>query len=152
MADVDVTIGGTTGHASRRGRHTAYKLSRKVTGVEAVAAKGSALASADVIQAIDLPADTMVLYAGLNVLVADSGTNTPASVTTGVDAFTTEEDLDLVGQQVCIEGLSGPLDAADTLDITLGTLSSSGDDWEVDLWCIVMDCAPYAVPTSAKGT
>jgi len=152
MADVDMTIGAATGHTSRRGRNTAYKLSRKITGVQAVADKGSALASADVLQCIDIPADTMILYAGLNVTSADSGTNTPASVTTGVDAFTTEEDLDLVGQQVCIEGLSGPLDVADTLDITLGTLSSSGDDWEVDLWCIVMDCAPYVTPTSAKGT
>ena len=151
MADVDITVGAVTGHPSRRGRHTPYLIRRSFNAAAAVAAKGGILATADVIQCIDLPADTAVLSAGLEVTTVDSGTNAPAAVQVGAAVFTTEADLDTLGDQVVLPEVAVVF-AADTVDIVLGTLSSAGDDWVVDLWALVCDISAYPTVQSAKGT
>ncbi len=149
MADVDMTVGAVTGHASRRGRTVPYKVSRQITGAQALIDKGSALVSADVLQCIDIPIGAMVLSAGLFVSTADTAGAIPASVTVGAAVFTTEKDLDIAGFQVCLPETAGPAAAADTVDITLGTLATETGDWVVDLWCIMVDVNAYTLPTSA---
>lgn len=151
MADIDVTAGGTTGHPSRRGKHTPYVVRKVVTAANAVATKGSALASADVVQIIDVPADTVVMAAGIEVTTADTGTDAPGTVSiAGVD-FVADVQLEAAGGKASADGVAY-VTAADTLDIVLGTLSAAGDDWVAEVWCVMADVSSYPVVQSAKGT
>ena len=155
MATVDLTVANAAGHQTRRGVKNAYTLQVQVTGAAAAAAKGSALAATDIIQAIDLPADTLVIGATAKMTTADTGTTLTFDIGTGGgDTFVDGGDGTTAGYLA--EGTNGKLSAngevvaaADTLDITVATASSANDDWVMEVTAFVMDITPVSNPGSA---
>jgi hypothetical protein len=150
MADIDVTSGAVTGHPGRRGRRTPYLARIEVTAAAAVAAKGSALASADVVQAMDIPANTLVLAAGGEVTTADSGTTVPADISFDAVDFVAAGDLTTAAVLTSIDLIAGPSATANTLDVKLDTLVAAGDDWVVDIWAVLLDVSAYPTVQDAK--
>ena len=74
MATVDVSNGLNGGtHPSRAIRKEPYKIEVDVNLADAATTKGSALASADILEVIDVPAKTMVWAAGLEVVTPNDG-------------------------------------------------------------------------------
>ena len=74
MATVDVSNGINAGtHPSRAIRKEPYKVEVDLNLATATTTKGSALASADILQVISVPAKTMVWAAGLEVVTPNDG-------------------------------------------------------------------------------
>ena len=98
MATIDMTKGdSSTGNHARVWR-TPYAVERTISFAEATTSKGSALASADVIQAIPVPAGTIVHGAIAEVLTVDG--NTGATFDLDLDAgddFVDGGDLNTAG-------------------------------------------------------
>ena len=137
MATVDLTVANTTttagSHPSRRGVNNVYALKTQVTAAAAVAAKGSALAATDVIQAIDIPVDSLIVGAAAKMSTADSGTTLTFDIGVGGgDTFVDGGDGTTAGWLA--EGTNGKLTAngrvvstTDTVDITVASATAAGD-------------------------
>jgi hypothetical protein len=116
---------------------------------------GTALAAADIIQAIALPTNTMVLHAGIKVITAMEGTTTDSSLLLGmtggdVDIFSAAFDYDgaSVGDHTTAVLSGGSADnlpvftaAADTIDVEIDASSGTitGGIIRVYAVCILMD-------------
>lgn len=110
------------------------------------AAGATALAAADTLQVINLPAYCVVLAAGLNVTSAET-TNTTATFdfgyTGGSPAAANVYCDDFASNAVAMDSdnLANPtvIKSADTIDILLNTAAPT--DCVVKAWAIVADCA-----------
>jgi hypothetical protein len=136
MATVDMASNiNAGGHRTQSDAHTPYLVSASVNFATATTTKGSALATGDVIQVLDIPAETIVLMAGVEittvtdgasgVLVFDLGTGDDA------DAFIDGFDADsgtaagTYAQTDVADFHPLVCQSADTVDITL-TFGSGG--------------------------
>lgn len=152
MTTVNLSQTGTPeGHVSISDVRVPYLISFEVTGAAAVAAKGSALADADILQILDLPADILLLGAGIEVTTADTDGSADILFNMGiggaVDIFVDGGDVSSTGYLAA--GSNGALDfqngirvtSADTLDIVLDKSSSfsSNDDWVVRVYAVILD-------------
>lgn len=161
MADINLTpTVAQSAHSSRLKANQPYVVTKTVTAAEAVAAKGGALASADVIQFLNIPANTIVHWARLYVITPDSGTTLTMDLGYGsnVDVYTDGADASgsvgwgALGSNGKMNGTTSNLfTAADTLDIVLASLSSASDDWEVQVKVLMSDVTPSYVPDSTFG-
>lgn len=162
MANVDVT--GNTGSTVTAGSHPGGRSVRNpyvvdvwVTAAQAVAAKGSALASSDVIQVLDVPAETLVLGCLAEITTADSGTTLTFDIGFAGDTFVDGGDATtagyLAGGTNGVQNFANGVlkSATDTLDITLATLSAASDDWVCRLAVVMLDVSgkTSAPPDSA---
>ena len=77
---------GAGTHPSRSVRPMPYLVENTISLAAAVTAKGSALAAADVIEALQIPAQSIVLSAGYEVTSAVTGSCTVSLGVTGVTA------------------------------------------------------------------
>jgi hypothetical protein len=73
MATVNLTIAARGNHP--RGRKP-YMIQNIIDLAVATASKGTALASADVYQCLNIPAESVILHAGLEVTALLTGTST----------------------------------------------------------------------------
>lgn len=152
MALVNLSQTGTpTGHVTPRGTRQPYMIEVFVTGADAVAQKGSALANADVLQILDIPAESLILGAGLEVITADTDGSADILMDVGiggsVDVFVDGADPSTTGYKAA--GTNGSLaftnaervTSADTLDIVLSEAASfsSNDDWKVRVYVVLLD-------------
>jgi len=133
MATVDVSNGINAGtHPSRAIRKEPYKVEVDVNLATATTTKGSALASADVLQVIDVPAKTMVWAAGLEVVTPSDG-DFQIDIGTGADpdAFADNFDCDSnsTGDMTSIPAAYSPIvvSADDTIDVVIGPTAGSAD-------------------------
>lgn len=122
----------------------------------AAAAKGSALAAADVIQAINVPAGSVVLSAGLEVITAVSGGVTVLTVDLGVtaldpDAFIAAYNLfagvagDYAPKALAgSEGFVG--NTATTVDLLLKTQTGTLAAGSVRVWAFIGDISDQRKP------
>lgn len=99
MATIDLAGGAALHSTSDAYAPKAYVIERYIDLADAVTAKGSALAQADVIEVLEVPAGSLVLEAGFEVTSVMTGTSTDATVDFGitggdVDAFVDGFDLD----------------------------------------------------------
>ena len=130
MATLTKTGGtGTTGHASGNGVSKTYVQSTVIDGTS------TALTNADVYQAINLPANSIVMSAGIDVITAGTGTGTLAlgdGTVTYVGAATQGAGQmasgDAVGELAVTYG------AADTLDVTVATADVNS---KVRVWALI---------------
>jgi hypothetical protein len=114
----------------------------------AATAKGSALAATDVIEAISVPANTMILNAGFEVITVAGGesNDTTVDLGTGVDAdgFVDGFDLDAAAagaygqnaaafQPIVVGG------TADTIDLTIATATTAPTSGVVRVFAVLMD-------------
>lgn len=127
----------------------AYKVWREIDLAAAVTAKGSALAQADVIEALRLPAGVQILAAGAQKTAAMTGTSTDLTFDigiTGVDAdiYVDGWDFDAatVGSYATPAGVQTPalvLSASDTIDILFATQTGTVLTGKVMVWAVIVD-------------
>ena len=114
----------------------------------AATAKGSALASADVIEAISVPANTIILNAGLEVVTVAGGESNDTTVDLGVtttepDIFIDGFDLDAAAAGAYAQNAAAfqPLviGTADTIDLLIATATTAPTSGVVRVFAILMD-------------
>jgi len=123
----DLTNGSTTNHMARSGANVPYTVEKIVSMSEATTVKGSALASADVLEVIPVPANTLVHGAVAYVETVDTSTGATFDIdVAGGDDFIDGGDFNTAGWAAAgSNGLtpfganSVVLASADTIDVTL---------------------------------
>lgn len=124
----------------------------------AATAKGSALAAADVIEAIDLPAGTVVFAAGVEVYTAQTGSTvlTVDVGVTGSDADAFVDGFDVIAQAAGVYATQPaayqPIvigSTADTLDVLIATLTTTNTGGVLRVWALVGDIRKRPVPALA---
>ena len=135
MATYDVTgVGGTTGHPSN-GR-TPYLVENTID-VSAVNGDSGA-AQNDVLQAMDIPAETVIMEAGIEVLTACSGSVTLDLGITGGDVdIYTDGDTNATGYSTLTATARHVAAAADTLDVLV--LSAASSAGKIRVWAVMCD-------------
>lgn len=122
---------------------------------DAEAEKGSALAAADVIQAIDIPPGSVVMAAGIEVTTAQSGSSvlTLDLGITGVEADNFVDGFDLVaavaGDYAATPAAFQPLvvgNTADTLDVLIASLTTTNTGGVIRVWAIIGDITDSRKP------
>jgi hypothetical protein len=127
-------VGGTTGHPSN-GR-TPYLVENTIDISAINSAAGTA--DGDVVQCLDIPAETLIMQAGVEVLTALSGSVTIDLGITGgdVDNFV-DGDTNATGYSVLTATANQVIASADTLDALLaGAASSVG---KIRVWAVLCD-------------
>ncbi|MDY6910735.1 MAG: hypothetical protein SVM79_00010 [Chloroflexota bacterium] len=146
MANIDLTYGSVGTHMPATASGSSYKMRKRIDFAEALEEKGSALASSDVIQALDIPVKHVVVAAVVHPVTAADATTLTLDVgfasspeadadnfVDGFDATQTTTD------GVPIFSVQGYTTAATTLDVTLATLTGTLTSGVVDLVAWVVD-------------
>jgi hypothetical protein len=146
MATITTLAGGAT--AGRTAGSVPYLVDKTINFATAATAKGEALASADVIECISVPVNTVILNAGLEIITAlggESNDNT-FDLGTGVDAdvFVDGFDADAAAAGAYAQNAAAfqPLvvgATADTIDITIATATTAPTSGVVRVWAVLMN-------------
>lgn len=122
---------------------------------DAEASKGSALAAADVIQVIDVPAQSVILAAGIEVITAQSGSSvlTFDLGVTGGDVDNFVDGFDAVAA-VAGDYASQPVayapvvigNTADTLDVLIASLTTTNTGGVFRVWALIGDVSNVKRP------
>ena len=146
MATITTLAGAAT--AGRTVGSVPYLVDVTIDFAAAATAKGSALAAADVIEALSVPVNTVILNAGLEVITALGGesNDTTFDLGTAVDAdvFVDGFDADAAAAGAYAQNAAAfqPLvvgSTADTIDITIATATTAPTSGEVRVWAILMN-------------
>jgi hypothetical protein len=160
MATVNVSKLQGGGHPSRHGAtNVPYTVEAIVDFADVLAKNGTALAAADVVEAVAVPAETLVLSAGVEILdPANSTTLTLDVGVTGVDADVWVDGLDAKGaagtysqnpaayQPIVVGG------TADTIDVLFATLTGSLTAGKVRVFAVLLDVSDKKAPGIATPT
>ena len=157
MATIDLSSGiGNGQHPSRSLGRLPYVVEKTIDFAVATTAKGSALAAADVIEAIDVPAQSVVLNAGYEVTATITGDVTIDLGVTGVDADVfvdgaVLDDATAVGTFAQNAAAYQPvvLGAADTVDLLISASTTAISAGKVRVWALVVDVSDKDAPGEA---
>ena len=157
MATIDLSSGiGNGQHPSRSLGRLPYVVEKTIDFAVATTAKGSALAAADVIEAIDVPAQSVVLNAGYEVTATITGDVTIDLGVTGVDADVFVDGAVLaaattVGTFAQNAAAYQPvvLGAADTVDLLISASTTAISAGKVRVWALVVDVSDKDAPGEA---
>ena len=157
MATIDLSSGiGNGQHPSRSLGRLPYVVEKTIDFAVATTAKGSALAAADVIEAIDVPAQSVVLNAGYEVTATITGDVTIDLGVTGIDADVFVDGAVLaaattVGTFAQNAAAYQPvvLGAADTVDLLIAGSSTAISAGKVRVWALVVDVSDKDAPGEA---
>jgi len=145
MATV-TTLAGAGGAFSTAGR-TPYVIDNIVDFAAAVTAKGGALAQADIIEALELPAQCQILSCGAEVIEAHAGTSTDLTLDIGITGGNTDFVADGFDYDAAAVGaVTSPVVAelplynasADTIDILLATMTGTTTGGKIRVWACVV--------------
>ena len=145
MATITTLAGAAS--AGRTAGAVPYLVDVTVDFAAAATAKGSALAAADVIEALSVPANTVILNAGMEVITALGGesSDTTFDLGTGVDAdnFVDGFDADAAAAGAYAQNAAAfqPIvnATADTIDILIATATTAPTSGEVRVWAVLMN-------------
>lgn len=148
MATIDMAdfLGANIAMSSHSTRFVFTYHEAYVDLVAAATEKGSALAAADVIQAIDVQAGSVIFNAGLEVLTANAGSSvlTFDLGVTGVEPDNFVDGYDfvaaIVGDYAQNAAAYQPLvigNTADTIDLLIATLTTTNTAGKVRVWAII---------------
>lgn len=135
----------------------AFMISREINLADVVTTKGSAIAQSDVIEVLDIPANSVILFAGAKKTAAMTGTSTDVTLDIGitggdVDNFVDGWDFDgaTVGSHATPLGIQEPVvvSSADTLDILIVTQTGTITGGKVLVYAYVL---PLASETKRPG-
>ena len=133
MATLTQTGAGTgQGHVSSNATAKCYVQSTVIDGTS------TALTSGDVYQAINVPANSLVLNAGIDVITAGTGTGTLA-LGDGTVTYVAAAVQTSAGQMTsgdALAELAVTYAAADTLDVTVATANVNS---KVRVWAVLVD-------------
>lgn len=156
MATIDLSNGlGGAPRPVRSLTNMPYFVEKTIDFAAAATAKGSALAAADIIEVIDVPAGTMVLNAGLQVTAVATGESNDTTVDlgiTGVDAdcFVDGFDLDAAAANAYAQNAAAfqPLivGTADTIDLLIATATTAPTGGTVRVWALMCDIGAKPAP------
>jgi hypothetical protein len=145
MATVTTLAGGAT--AGRTAGSVPYLVSVEINFAAAATAKGSALAAADIIEALNVPANTVALTAGIEVISALVGESADTRLLLGVtggdvDAFVASWDA-----TAAAAGAYAPAAAtvpvvfgtADTIDLEIDAATTAPTAGVLRVWAVLMD-------------
>jgi hypothetical protein len=145
MATVNLTIAARGNHP--RGRKP-YMIQNIIDLAVATASKGTALASSDVYQCLNIPAESVILHAGLEVTALLTGTSSDTGYDLGitggdVDNFVDGFDADgaAVGDYAPTSAAYAPVlvSAADTLDILVAAQTGTTLTGKIRVFATLMD-------------
>jgi len=134
--------------AGRTAAAVPYLVERYIDFAAAATAKGSALASADVIECITVPVNTLILNAGIEITTVLGGesSDTTFDLGTGVDAdnFVDGFDADAAAAGAYAQNAAAfqPLvvgATADTIDITIATATTAPTSGVARVWAVLMN-------------
>lgn len=141
-----------TTHASRWANvKTPYFVEVEIDLADATTAKGSALAANDIIEALYVPANTLVLYAGVAVKSVMTGTSTDATIDLGVTGNDPDRFVDGMDLDAATAGTYGTVaDAAtspalqigatgDTIDILIATQTGTITGGVLRVFAVMVD-------------
>ena len=145
MATITTLAGAAS--AGRTVGAVPYLVDVTVDFAAAATAKGSALAAADVIEALSVPANTVILNAGMEVITVLGGesSDTTFDLGTGVDAdnFVDGFDADAAAAGAYAQNAAAfqPIvnATADTIDILIATATTAPTSGEVRVWAVLMN-------------
>lgn len=156
MATIDLSNGlGGAPRPVRSLTNMPYFVEKTIDFAVAATEKGEALAAADVIEVIDVPAGTMVLNAGLQVTAVATGESSDTTVDlgiTGVDAdcFVDGFDLDAAAANAYAQNAAAfqPLivGTADTIDLLIATATTAPTGGKVRVWAVLCDIGAKPAP------
>ena len=157
MATVDVSSGiNAATHPSRAIRSMPYVVETTLNFATATTVKGSALAAADVLEVLDIPAETLILNAGYEVTATITGDVTLDVGVTGVDADNFIDGATLaaataVGTYAQNAAAFQPIvigSSADTLDVLIATSTTAVSAGTIRVWAVLVDLNGRAGPAS----
>jgi len=157
MATVDVSSGiNAATHPSRAVRSMPYVVETTLNFATATTVKGSALAATDVLEVLDIPAETLILNAGYEVTATITGDVTLDVGVTGVDADNFIDGATLaaatsVGTYAQNAAAFQPIvigSSADTLDVLIATSTTAISAGTIRVWAVLVDLNGRAGPAS----
>jgi len=158
MATVDLaTKLGSGLHPTVAGVKNNPHYAEKIVNIATVVTtKGSAMAAADVIEAIDIPANSVIVAAGVEVQTAVGGGGSAITIDVGVtgidaDAFVDGYDLfaGVAGDFAAQPAAYQPIvigNTADTLDVLIATQTGTIATGIFRVWCIYHDVSDLRQP------
>lgn len=147
MANITtLKVTGTT-HPSRATTNVPYVVSNYINFADITTAKGSAVAAADTVEAITVPAGTAILAAGLECMIVDNAT--ALTLDLGFTGGDVDEFVDGFDHAAAAAGAySASLDTvpgitvlgtADTIDLLIATLTDAPTVGQVRVWALLVD-------------
>ncbi len=152
MATISTLYKTGATHPSAWGAATqAYCIENVIDLADVVTAKGSAIAQGDVIQAIYVPAGSIVLFAGFQQMTVMTGTSTDATIDFGVtggdvDCWVDGYDLDAgtalayaAAATASITPAQTFFATADTLDLLVATQTNTITGGKLRVFAYILD-------------
>ena len=146
---------GAGTHPRRSVRPMPYVVENTISLAAAVTAKGSALAAADVIEALQIPAQSIVLAAGFEITSAITGSCTVSLGVTGVTAAAYVSAFGVTGSlsvgdyaTPATAGYPIVTKAADTLDLLLVTETTTLSAGSIRVFAVIVDAQDKTGPAS----
>jgi len=156
MATIDLSNGlGGAPRPVRSLTNMPYFVEKTIDFAAAATAKGGVLAAADIIEVIDVPAGTMVLNAGLQVVTVATGESNDNTLDLGItgvdpDCFVDGFDLDAAAAGAYAQNAAAfqPLivGAADTIDLLIATATTAPTGGTVRVWAVLCDIGAKPAP------
>jgi hypothetical protein len=155
MATVTTLAAGKT--AGRIVGSVPYLADVSIDFAAAATAKGSALAAADVIECINVPANTLILNAGIEVITVTGGESSDTTYDLGVtttepDNFVDGFDGDAAAAGAYAQNAAAyqPLviGTADTIDLLIATATTAPTSGVFRVWAVLMDIDGRPAATS----
>jgi hypothetical protein len=146
MATITTLAGAAS--AGRTAGSVPYLVEKTIDFAAAATAKGSALAAADVIECVSVPANTVILNAGFEVITVAGGesSDTTYDLGTGVDAdnFVDGFDGDAAAAGAYAQNAAAfqPIvvgSTADTIDLTIATATTAPTSGSLRVWAVLMN-------------
>jgi len=146
---------GAATQPARSVRPQPYVVENTISLAAAVTAKGSALAAADVIEALQIPAQSIVLAAGYEVTSAVTGSCTVSLGVTGVTAAAYVSAFAVTGSTAvgtyatpATAGYPIVCQSADTLDLLLVTETTTLSVGSIRVFAVIVDAQDKVGPAS----
>lgn len=146
MSTVTTLAAGYT--AGRTAGSVPYLVDVSIDFAAAATAKGSALAAADIIECISVPANTLILNAGIEVITVLGGESSDVTFDLGVTGVEADNFIDGFDADAATAGAYAQNAAAyqplvnataDTIDLLIATATTAPTSGVVRVWAVLMD-------------
>lgn len=154
MATVSLASATYSGHpTSDTYSHKAYLVEKEINIATAVTSKGSALAASDILEVLSVPAKTLILAAGIEVVSAMTGTTADLTLDLGITGVDVDAFVDgMAWAAATAVGTSSTIPAAtiggkylttvaDTIDLLLATQTGTLTGGKLRVWAVLVDTA-----------
>lgn len=153
MANITTLRVDGADHYTRSLNHVPYLVENFINFADITAAKGSAVAAADTVEALTVPAGTLILNAGLQCMIADNAT--ALTLDLGFTGGDVDEFVDGFDHAAAAAGAYSaylatdpqwiaPSTSADTIDLLIATLTDAPTVGQVRVWALLCDVSPKA--------